>query len=280
MNHFSSNEIIAGNPIHLLLLVVSVGLLLWKPGADIRRRWALLYAAGIVASFVFFCALLRWQMWSSRYHLPLFVLGSALIGLALDRYFPRSLANTIAVILLLFGAFFALTNRSRSLIPWSRVDDIYHPRAELYFSNEHESLAASNIAAAQFVNHLDCHNAAIDSYVPDPAIKNSPDSFFVYPLLALIHADGKTRSVWYTGVDNLSSRYQDQHIHPAFCAVICMDCADHPEKWSEYRVIGPPAIFGNIVIFSSAGHVPRASARTRLPSTNEHAGPLFASPPA
>jgi hypothetical protein len=260
MNHFSSNEIIAGNPLHLILLLVSVGLLLWRPKEGIRRRWALLYAAGIVASFVFFCALLRWQMWSSRYHLPLFVLGSALIGLALERYFPRSLANTIAVLLLLLGTFFALTNRSRSLIPWSRVDDVYHPRAELYFTNEHESIAPANIAAARFVNHLDCRNIGIDSYVADPEIKDSPDSFFVYPLLALIHAGDGMRKVWYTGVDNLSRRYEKQQFHPAPCAVICLGCANHPEKWSEYGVIGPPTVFGNIVIFSHAGEAPRASA--------------------
>ena len=266
MNHFSSNEIIAGNPLHLILLAVSAGLLLWKSKEDFRRRWAVFYAAGILTSFVLFCALVRWQMWSSRYHLPLFVLGSALIGLALERYFPRSLANTAAVILLLFGAFFALTNRSRSLIPWSRVDDIYHSRAEQYFANEHESIAPANIAAAQFLNHLDCRNVGIDTYVPDPEIKNSPDSFFVYPLLALIHVDGTARTVSYIGVDNLSSRYPQAH--PAPCAVICLDCAKHSEKWSEYGAIGSPSVFGNIVVFSRANEAPRASA-----------GPLSASPP-
>ena len=259
MNHFSSNEVIAGNPLHLILLVVSTGLLLWKSKKGIRRRWAVLYAAGILASFVLFCALLRWQMWSSRYHLPLFVLGSALIGLALERYFPRSLANTIAATLVLFGVFFALTNRSRSLIPWSRVDHIYHSRAEQYFSNEHQSIAPANIAAAQFVNRLECRNIAIDSYVPGAEIQDSPASFFVYPLLALIHADGQTRKVWYTGVENLSSRYENQQSHPAACAVICMDCVNHPERWSANSVIGAPPVFGDIVILSHAGEAPRAS---------------------
>ena len=253
MNHFSSNEIIAGNPLHLILLLVSVGLIAWKPKQGIRRRWALFCAAGIVASFIFFCALLRWQMWSSRYHLPLFVLGSALIGLAMERYYPRALANGIGVLLLLAGTFFALTNRSRSLLPWSRVDDVYHSRAVLYFTNEHESIAPANIAAAQFVNQLGCSNIGIESYVADAEIKNSPDSFFVYPLLALIHADGRTRRVWYTGVDNLSSRYQTQQAHPAPCAIICLDCASHPEKWSEHTAAGRPTMFGNDVILDRRG---------------------------
>ena len=263
LNHFSSNETIAGNPLHLILLALSVALLLWRPKQGIRGRWALLLAAGIIASFIFSCALLRWQMWSSRYHLPLFVLGCALIGLTLEAYFRRAVANTIAALLLLFGVFFALTNRSRSLIPWNRVDDVYHSRAELYFSDEHESIASTNIAAAKFVNQLDCRNIAIDSYVPDSQVKTGPNSFFVYPLLALIHADGRTRRVWYTGVDNVSSRYERQQAHPPACAVICLDCANHPDKWREYSRFGQPYVFGNMAIFDRPSEAPRTSGATR-----------------
>ena len=260
MNHFTSNEIIAGNPLHLLLLLVSFGLVMWRRKEGVRRRWAVVYALGILGSFALFCALLRWQMWSSRYHLTLFVLGSALIGLALERYFSRRFANGAAVVLLLLGAFLAVTNRSRSLVPWHRVEDVYHPRAELYFSNEHESLAATHIAAANFVNKLQCQNVGLDSYVGDPEIKNSPDSFFVYPLLALIHADGKTHRVYYTGVNNLSRRYAEQQWHPAPCAVICLGCAKVPEKWQEYSAVGGRAsVFGNIAVFSSAGEIPNSA---------------------
>ena len=257
MNHFTSNEIIAGNPLHLLLLVASFGLVLGKRNEGVRRRWAISYALGILGSFVLFCALLRWQMWSSRYHLPLFVLASALIGLALERYFSRRVANAAAIVLLLIGAFLALTNRSRSLIPWKRVEDVYHSRAELYFSNEHESVAATHIAAATFVNKLQCKNVGIDSYLGDPEVKNSPESFFVYPFLALIHADGKTHRVWYTGVNNLSSRYAEETPHTEPCAVICFDCAKIPQKWAEYSGIGGRAsVFGSIVVFNSAGEMP------------------------
>ena len=251
MNHFTSNEIIAGNPLHFLLLLMVFVLVFWKARGAGNRR-AALYAGGIIAAYLLFCALLRWQMWSSRYHLTLFVVGSALIGIVLERYFCESATALIAGALVIMAIFLALTNRSRSLIPWSRVENVYHPRSELYFTNEHESIAPSHIAAANFVNSLDCRNVAIDSYVSDSEIKNSPDSFFVYPILALIHADGRTRSVWYTGVKNLSSRYdKDQH-HPKACAVICFDCVRAPEKWKEYKDIGGhAAAFGDVVVFSS-----------------------------
>jgi hypothetical protein len=163
----------------------------------------------------------------------------------------------VGSVLVLCGIFFALTNRSRSLIPWHRVDDVYQPRALLYFSNEHEPVAPAHIAAADFVNHLGCRNVGIDSYFSDPEIKDSPDSFFIYPVLALIHADGRTRKTWYTGVHNLSSRYKTQQPHPTPCAVICLECADIPAKWNEYSVVGGRAsVFGKIVVFAPSGQLP------------------------
>ena len=264
LNHFTSNEIIAGNPLHFVLLLLSFALVICRYRTGVRRRWTILYTLGILASFLLFCAMLRWQMWSSRYHLTLFVLGCALIGLVLERYFSRRIATATAAVLIFSGAFLAVTNRTRALVLLKRVANVYHPRAELYFNNEHESIAATHIAAANFVNRLQCQNVGIDSYLADPEIKDSPDSFFVYPVLALIHAGGKAHRVWYIGVNNLSSRYAEQQPHPAACAVICFDCAYVPQKWQEYSDIGGRAsVFGNVVVFSSAGDLPNNSPEKR-----------------
>ncbi|PZR90675.1 MAG: hypothetical protein DLM68_04435 [Hyphomicrobiales bacterium] len=53
-------------------------LLVWKRWQIPAPRATLWYAAGFVASFVLFRALLRWQIWESRHHAPLFALGSAI----------------------------------------------------------------------------------------------------------------------------------------------------------------------------------------------------------
>jgi hypothetical protein len=79
---------------------------------------------------------------------------------------------------------------------------------------------------------------------------------FVYPLLAQIHADGRTRSVWYTGVQNDTVRYASAQTP---CAVICLECARVPKKWEEYRKIGGRAsVFDYIVVFSDKGSFPNA----------------------
>jgi len=266
LNQFTSNESIEGNPLHLVLLLIAIGSICYAGRAGVRRRWALWYAAGIVLSYVLFCALLQWQQWSSRFQLTLFVLGAALIGLLLEKYAPRRVAAIAAVALLFPAIFLSLTNRSRSLIPWSRVVDVYQPRPILYFSDYHEAVAPSYIAAASFLNRTDCRSVALDSYTPDPEVRSGPDSFFVYPLLALIHADGRTRQVWYTGVNNLSSRYEQELGHPAPCAVVCLGCTNVPEKWKEYENVGGRAsVFGTLVIFSRDGALPnRQRAQTTL----------------
>jgi hypothetical protein len=265
LNHFTSNESIEGNPFHLVLLLVAIVAVFYSGREGIRRRWAVWYAAGIVLSYILFCALLRWQQWSSRFQLTLFVLGAALIGLLLEKYVPRNWATLLCLLLLFPAIFLSLTNRSRSLIPWSRVVDVYQPRPILYFSDYHEAVAPTYIAAASFVNHTDCRNVAIDSFTPDPEVKSGPDSFFVYPLLALIHADGSTRRVWYSGVNNLSSKYEKDLRHPAPCAVVCLDCLEVPEKWKEYANVGGRAsVFGNLVVFSREGALPN---RPRVQTT-------------
>jgi len=248
---FSLHEIHAGNPLQLFLFAAATLIVYWhwKDKSLSAARW---FVLGILAAFIFFAAMIQWQTWAARYHLPLFVLGAAVIGLVLDRYVPRSLGTAIAIVLILYAIPFAVMNRTHSFVRWHRVDDIYHPRAELYFSDQHETIAADEAALANAMNQAGCHNVAIDSYVEDPQVKLSPPSLYVYPMLALLHADGVTRKVWYTGVENRTIRYASQSPHPAACAVVCLDCAKIAAKWTRYQSSGSRAFaFGQDVLFIS-----------------------------
>lgn len=258
--HSSLDEVHAGNPLHLALLLISIGIVLWK-WRETSQRKAFWYAWGIIAASTLFCAMIRWQIWSSRYHLPIFALGSALTGLVLERYLSRTLGTAVCTLVLVYALPFALMNRTRSLVPWSRVEDIYHPRSVMYFFDQHEAIAPDYIAAAKAVRRSHCGNVAIDSYLkhPDPEIRHSPKSLFVYPLFALMHAADGVQSVWYTGVHNLTSRYAGQENHPAPCAVVCLDCANVTEKWAENQSVGGRAsVFGYIVVFGAKGTIPNS----------------------
>ena len=256
INRFSFSEISAGNPLQFLLLIMAIGLVIWKRGEGTERK-DLWYALGLVGAFILFSALVLWQLWSSRHELTLFVLGAALIGFILGQRFPRKAGTTIGILLLLTALPFALINHHRSLVKWSHGNNVYHPRSVLYFSDLHETLAPTYIAAADAVNKLDCTNIAFDSYIAPPDAGHDARSFFIYPLMALTHANGLTRNVWYSGVHNLTSRYQEEERHPAPCAVICLDCASVPAKWDQYRSVGGRAsVFDYVVVFSAAGQLP------------------------
>ncbi len=252
-NHFSLHEIHAGNPLHFLLIACALAAIVWKCRQQPSGP-ALWYAVGLLLSLILFSALLRWTQWSSRYQLPFFVVGAALAGVFLDRYLPRKAATVMAALLLLFAVPFALANRTRSLVPWSRVENLYHSRAYQYFLDSHAAIAPANLAAADFVNRLPCDRVAIDVYLDHPVLDYTPRSMFVYPLLAQIHADGKNKTVWYAGVQNDTVRYARAETP---CAVICLECARVAKKWEEYRNIGGRAsVFDYIVVFAGQGALP------------------------
>ena len=251
-NHFSLHEVHAGNPLHFLLITISIGIVLWKAlkAGDSRAGW---YAAGIMLSLIMFSAMIRWTEWSSRYQLPYFIVGAPLVALVLDRYASKRQSTAVATVLLIVAIPFAFSNRIRSLISWSKVENVYHPRSMQYFLDSHNAIAAANIEAAKFVNQLPCNRIAIDSYLENPVLALTPRSMYVYPMIAMIHGDGGSRLVWYTGVQNDTTRFRDDR-KP--CAVVCFECRNVSMKWEEYSKVGGRAsVFDYIVVFSDRGEV-------------------------
>jgi hypothetical protein len=258
VNHMSFQELLAGDPWHFILLLIALGIIFAK-FKRVENRALVWYSIGLTSAFVAFCAILKWQRWSSRFHLTFFVLGAVAIALALARYIPRQVVTAIAIVLLGWGLLNASMNRFRALVPVGRWESAYLPRPIMYFAYEMERLAPSHMAAVGTVNKTGCAYVGIDSYTPlsDPDIKRPPDSFFTYPILALLHADGRTRTAWYSGVHNLTARYAERQPHPPACAIICLDCAKTPAKWQEYRSFPNHSVFENAVVFTSAAEVTR-----------------------
>lgn len=84
---FSSHEDSAGNFVHILLITIALIPALFVPVEG--RRYLAGIAFTIGAGFLLFSALLKWQIWTSRLHLPLFVLGCVPLALFLSRRWPR-----------------------------------------------------------------------------------------------------------------------------------------------------------------------------------------------
>jgi len=137
----SYHEGYAGNPLHLLLILLSATYVLMfapaskEPGPS---RDAVHCAWALTAAFLLFCLYLKWQPWHSRLHLPLFVLWSPLIAGALSQIRPRRIGCSVAVALIIFT-----TNRT----------DQYF-RARLYLRHGY-------IGAARFIDSQRCSEVGL-----------------------------------------------------------------------------------------------------------------------
>jgi len=94
----STGEDDAGNGLYVLFFLLT----LVTMSVDVRlpRRQYGVYAAALGLMMVFFCAIVRFQPWGSRFHLAIFVLSCPLAGAVLAHLFRRWL---IVVVILLFA---------------------------------------------------------------------------------------------------------------------------------------------------------------------------------
>ena len=93
-------------------------------------------ALALVGGFVLFCALLKFQVFGSRLHLPLFVLWTPVIGRVFDRW-RSQLLLAVAFVLSAWSMPYLLENRSHPLLgqetifTTSQVDQLFRGRNEI-----------------------------------------------------------------------------------------------------------------------------------------------------
>ena len=255
LNRPSTHESRAGNPLQLSLICIS-GLLIL--GNKVGNRTLRLYFISLVGAFALFCSLIRWQPWNSRYHLPLFALGLALVGVVIERAWPRAAVTCVAVLLLVAAVPFVLLNSLRPLVPLFYPSVLLDSTRDSYFADSHQWWADSYSSTAKFVLAGNCDHIGLDTSLED----------FDYPMLELLGAGHTDREIRYADVRNLTAQYARPESRPP-CVVICMRCANAPSKWAEYRDVGGRvSLFGEVAVFSSDGN--QANTQTpNLPSSWE-----------
>jgi 4-amino-4-deoxy-L-arabinose transferase-like glycosyltransferase len=152
------NDMVAGSPLHLglLLLVVTAPLV----SARVRQnRPFLTCLLALVASYLIFAAVLRFQVSNVRLQLPLVLLFAAPAGYVLAQLRPSVLGNLLIAVLAVSSMPWLLFNQTRPLVGPSSVWRL--DRQELYFAAR-PALRRPYVEAIHFVRSRECASVGLD----------------------------------------------------------------------------------------------------------------------
>jgi hypothetical protein len=206
---FSLDEGSSGNPIHLILIVLSSFLFAWRP----HQNWyASRYQLSLLSAFLLFSFYLKWMPWHSRLHLPLFVLFSPFIGLVISREKNHRRINILMALLIMGASPWLFYNPARPMLGRNNV--FITERAEQYFG-QYRALAEPYKGAVQILSALQC--SEIGLFI-------GGDSW-EYPLWVLMPIQSSERSRFeHVNVTNVSRHKSNQFRLGKFrpCAIVAM----------------------------------------------------------
>jgi hypothetical protein len=198
-----------GNSLHLVLIGISGLFLLLKPAG---KRELIFYALCLMFAFLSFSLYLRWQPWSARLQLALFVLYAPILGKAGEDIRPRWVGTGLATLLLLAALPWAFLNQSRRLIGDGNI--LTTDRTSLYFRNQPVD-EAPYVSAVQFLAGSPSQCKQVGLYIRANDLE--------YPLWVLLQQTiGKDVLIESVDVENVSS---ETHAGaPAFtpCAILAV----------------------------------------------------------
>lgn len=206
----STNEDIAGNPFHLLLVIGVFGFIFFsgKSGKNLK-----IYALLVLSGFLFFCATVKWQMFHSRLHLPLFLLSMPPAGAVLEKTRSRWLTIFLTGILTIAALPPLLFNERHPFLGKKNVFNM--PRIEQYFFYR-KDLVLPYVFAAKF--------APMPPGGKVGMILGADD--WEYPLWVLFKKDHPDLILEHAGVKNVSGHFSAGKRRPA--SVILSEIEDAP----------------------------------------------------
>jgi hypothetical protein len=211
------DEHFSGYPLHALLIFGTCLALPFLRSVDPLARWL---GLALVLGFVLLNLVLRWQVWGTHLQLPLFVLWSPLVALALSRVRGPDPAGIFAVLAVLLSFVWIYNNELRPLS--DLISGSAPPRDEQYFQSM-DRFYSDYDSMTELVARSGCERVGlrISSLVLE------------YPLWVLLQEKGFEGEIQHLDVPNETKVFED----PAFvpCAVISEGFSpDHAEILPEY----------------------------------------------
>ena len=178
----------------IVLLLGAVALLVLLRAKDSQRRLQLAYIGCVVVSFVLFCAMLKWQPWNTRLHLPMLILLTPAVGAFLERHLPRAAQTPLVLIVLIASLPNVLRNPSRPMLGKYSIFRI--PRTAQYFNNRADLLAPYTAAASEIATS-GCERVGVII----------PQDGWEYPLWVLLKRDRPSVHIEHLEVNNYTAPY-------------------------------------------------------------------------
>ncbi len=199
------SEDISGNTHHLLLILVTIGIVLFSRNMENRAELiAYTVATGMV--FFLFCAALKWQPWHSRLHLPVFVLYAPLAGTALSKIKYGRVAKMIVIAMIIASIPWIVFNRNKPLIGKRTIFNTN--KIDQYFTGLR--IQKPYMLASKFTTDLrGCHVAGLIL----------EEDNWEYPFWVLLNQGKSFVRIFHVNVGNHTNRLQPE-IDEQPCVVI------------------------------------------------------------
>ncbi|HQV69692.1 MAG TPA: hypothetical protein PL141_07450 [Thermoflexales bacterium] len=202
----------SGSPLHLLLIWAAMLAAVLRPALR-KNIWLMGLGLAALAGFVLFCAVLRWQPWHTRLHLPLFILFAPFVALAADEALPRRFAPLVFAGLIVAAYPFITQNAFRPLTGPRSVLRV--PRSEQYFTQA-DALRKPYQAAVAEIAAGECRSIGLITQSDTPE----------YLLWILMQVESPSTQMQHVLVKDKSARLAEPLAPP--CAVLATEPAQNP----------------------------------------------------
>jgi len=225
---YKIDEDTSGNFCHFLLILITIVWVL-KQRTKKKNIFLFTYMMLIMAGFFLFAFYLKWQPWHSRLHLPLFILGSPIIGIMLAQFRYRLVSYLIVVLLIIQSLPYLLTNPMHPIIGARNIFN--QPRHSQYFSGAGNPIIEQAYrTTANMIEKSRCQRIG----------HILPADYWEYPLWVFLQQSHSTpKQIRALNVKNESSVLLQQNYEP--CAVICIKCPETLQNFYTEK-LGPPAL--------------------------------------
>ncbi|MFA5156999.1 MAG: glycosyltransferase family 39 protein [Candidatus Omnitrophota bacterium] len=187
---FSLLEDRAGNPAHLILIIVCVAVFFLRKHKNSRSDVAP-YVLSAISGFIVLSLLLKWSPWQSRLDTPFFVLSSAFAGTVLSG--GGAAVKLVMFALVLFSLPYVFCGQIKKIIGEKNI--FTAARISQYFSDR-EYIRGAYISAADYIKKKGYRNIGL--------VMRGDD--FEYPLWPLLQDKNKPVRIEHVYVKNVTSR--------------------------------------------------------------------------